>query len=981
MTETPKPTIDTLAALLGYMEHRAYFRANDRTSDDRHGYLVRQAFDEFGIHSVFCIEDGFKPTRLKPIVYLVQADTEVDLRRIWRKVWSQGSVPFLLAVVDGDVFICPAFGPPPSDISRLSKPLGDSLPAGLGSLRRSGLLSCLTWKEFDLKVGSSIDNILVGSIEALNNRARVEFPHLKEHRDLLNSLIGKFLYTYVLIDRGILDKTWLERKASEINVPVSIVNAMVAPSSLVDCETDWTTAAVMGIFAAVDSEINGSVFLIDKKQQELVPDRLCHMVHRVIRGGDVLNEGTRQLSFLDVSFSALRTETISAIYERFVAVEDKNKRRNDGVYYTPPHLADHVLDRVEAVRPIDENSRVIDAAAGSGIFLVGAYRRLMERHAPAGGWSPIHVTLARKLMTDCIHGREKHPQAANVCRFSLYLTLLDYVGRAPIEVLSATAKELKFLPDLSENIIAIDAFDDTGDRRVFTHVIGNPPWSSTTGQKHRRNKEQLPTAVELSLLQFQNELKEKKLPVAHNRLAEHFVWLAKIRLAAPNAVVGLVLPARSFIGRASTRFARSVASELSLRWVGNLSHLRRKLFQGADAATCVVVAENRVPDRDGKVAVYRPLLPSLPLGKGREIWALVSSDADVEVMRVADFQQGPNGWFRPAVLGRLDRRLNEALTDWSSLTKRTFGDFLERSELEISRGGSRNETGIERAGENIVALSAADVRRVTSDFRGLFAGNVILVPRSMSGATYYSDPVAYPSTYNGIIPSAQQKAFAVDPNAKTFAMEPAVVNSIKAYLDSDILRYFWFLFGPTYLMDNARLERGDLLAFPCPFRDAEDYRFIELGRSADPNDVILTAMEAGSEFRSSFEEFRTFRKKFANGKMPKESLDLFKGGAEKPYLKRLRDELVAALPSRPDLAVSWAAVDEGRADVTVLFDRRFSQQKTTTDLNGKYLSSSVLFLQPDVAQIVVAKPRSRYAWTVEQAVSDAGAILAEIGNV
>ncbi len=68
MTETPKPTIDTLAASLGYLEHRAYFRAGEGASDYRHSYLIRQAFDEFGIHSVFCIEDGFRPTRLKPIV-------------------------------------------------------------------------------------------------------------------------------------------------------------------------------------------------------------------------------------------------------------------------------------------------------------------------------------------------------------------------------------------------------------------------------------------------------------------------------------------------------------------------------------------------------------------------------------------------------------------------------------------------------------------------------------------------------------------------------------------------------------------------------------------------------------------------------------------------------------------------------------------------------------------------------------------------
>ena len=39
-----------------------------------------------------------------------------------------------------------------------------------------------------------------------------------------------------------------------------------------------------------------------------------------------------------------------------------------------------------------------------------------------------------------------------------------------------------------------------------------------------------------------------------------------------------------------------------------------------------------------------------------------------------------------------------------------------------------------------------------------------------------------------------------------------------AYVNSTIVRYFASLFGASYLMDKARLEKKDLLAFPCPFR-------------------------------------------------------------------------------------------------------------------------------------------------------------------
>ncbi len=194
-----------------------------------------------------------------------------------------------------------------------------------------------------------------------------------------------------------------------------------------------------------------------------------------MRCGEILYRDGSQLGFFNVSFNVLRTETISAIYERFVSIEDAERKKDDGVFYTPPHLADHMLDRIEAMNPITETSRLIDPAAGSGIFLVGAYRRLMERHMPTDGWHPRAINRAKSLLLNVIHGIEKHGQAANVCRFSLYLTLLDYVGRASIEELVRAAGHEKFLPDLTDNIRSGDAFATNVPSARYTHVIGKPP--------------------------------------------------------------------------------------------------------------------------------------------------------------------------------------------------------------------------------------------------------------------------------------------------------------------------------------------------------------------------------------------------------------------------------------------------------------------------------------------------------------------------
>ena len=64
---------------------------------------------------------------------------------------------------------------------------------------------------------------------------------------------------------------------------------------------------------------------------------------------------------------------------------------------------------------------------------------------------------------------------ANVARFSLYLTLLDYVDNTGIDALHALAKPSRVFPALTDNVLANDVFTiNTGnatDIGRFTHVI------------------------------------------------------------------------------------------------------------------------------------------------------------------------------------------------------------------------------------------------------------------------------------------------------------------------------------------------------------------------------------------------------------------------------------------------------------------------------------------------------------------------------
>src|SRR5829696_7426080 len=60
-------------------------------------------------------------------------------------------------------------------------------------------------------------------------------------------------------------------------------------------------------------------------------------------------------------------------------------RRAGGVYYTPPHLVDHVVPLtlgplLDGDASFPPTLRVVDAACGRGAFLLGAYSFLLEWH-------------------------------------------------------------------------------------------------------------------------------------------------------------------------------------------------------------------------------------------------------------------------------------------------------------------------------------------------------------------------------------------------------------------------------------------------------------------------------------------------------------------------------------------------------------------------------------------------------------------------
>jgi predicted RNA methylase len=514
---------------------------------------------------------------------------------------------------------------------------------------------------------------------------------------------------------------------------------------------------------------------------------------------------------------------------------------------------------VDRIRPFTASSRILDPAAGSGIFLVGAYRRILERTMPRGRWGVAHFKKARALLEKSIFGIERNPQAANVARFSLYLTLLDYVENAAIEALRKLVKRDRVFPALSKNIFDQDVFtigdeEENGIGR-FTHVIGNPPWG-TFGRRSDR------TNVQRSVRQlterhasfnpavvFHGELDPVECPVTNKRLSELFVWKIQRDLMARNGVLGILISTRSFVARTATAFPNALAKRMKILGLANMSHFRYRLFTAARSPALAIFAEAKESEALDRTWVYSPLLTSQPIGERGHPWSIIVSELDIEHYRLRDLTRFPDGWFWALMLRPIDRRFAARLRLWSSRFDSTFGAFLRRSRLVMGRGGSPAQTGLpkelllgtedyrERLGLNGLGLGSYPHERLRSSspnapFEKMFSGKVILIPRHMNEITFVEGPIAFGSSFNAIY---CQTPFLIQ------ARGVAALHGVVRFLSSDVAKYLYALFGKTWLLDRTRLEKNDLESIPFPFDQAGD---VDLERLRDLNEREVTELFA-----------------------------------------------------------------------------------------------------------------------------------------
>jgi len=272
------------------------------------------------------------------------------------------------------------------------------------------------------------------------------------------------------------------------------------------------------------------------------------------------------------SFEHLPVEIISHLYQRFV--------HGHGTVYTPPFLASLLLDHAMPYDQLTGKERILDPACGSGVFLVGAFRRLVTLWRSRNRWKQPDATTLKRILTRSIFGVELDSGAVDLAAFSLSLAVCDALKPNVIW------NELRFDPLRGRNLIEGDFFDCVLAHRnsssnalgEFDVVIGNPPFESSLSEAGRHLNEAMADA--------RGRLPDKQTA---------YLFLEQgLGLVKAGGRICLIQPSGFLFNRNSYEFRRRIVETARILALFDFTSIRN-LYDGADPKTVAVLASADEP--------------------------------------------------------------------------------------------------------------------------------------------------------------------------------------------------------------------------------------------------------------------------------------------------------------------------------------------------------------------------------------------------
>ena len=540
---------------------------------------------KYGAHYVYFRQFENRPSI--PQVYLYDFTDKLgikedELTNLHKQLYSSGQVPMFFVFTKKDVRIFNCFESPSKGKNLKYTPLttikiASDLSQKIDS-KNEDEFKAFSGKSFDN--GTFWENSKYSTQFKFSNSAYEKLlTELKQAlKDIISQDILPVNFASKIMVVSILIK-YLEEREDEKGNKVFPENFFSRFAKRATKFTDVLnkTGAYLKLLDYLAKHFNGGVFQLEDSEREFIREKELTRFGQFL-DGDV--DGIQFVFWRLYSFNDLPVELISNIYEEFLG-------KQPGVVYTPPYLVNFLLDEAMPLNIEETNFKILDPACGSGVFLVGAFRRLIYRWRKKNKWNYPDLPTLKKLLKENIFGVELNKEAADLAIFSLSLALCDEL--TPLQIW----KDLKFDDLHKENILHDDFFNIVAKNEFqnkFDLVIGNPPFVQSSLTESAK------------LVDFQESKqrytyingKKKQIALPRNQIALLFLEQC-IKINNENGITCLIQPSGPLLyNKSSFEFRRYLLEKYHISQIIDFSHIARILFgPGGDVPTAAIFVKNK----------------------------------------------------------------------------------------------------------------------------------------------------------------------------------------------------------------------------------------------------------------------------------------------------------------------------------------------------------------------------------------------------
>lgn len=755
---------------------------------------------------------------VRPAVYVAEAKTAEEARTIHRNLWNLGNAPFLIVLLPNQIRIYTGFD---YDQQNQNKGLIDTVESNITEIRAKldylfaeSIDSGKLWQTQaqNLIPERRVDVHLLNNLEKLGKRLEREGIDLS----VAHALIGKYVYIRYLWDRGILSNQWLE----ENNIILDTVLSRNA-----------TLEGLRQLTEALENRFNGDIFPLPLQGENAPKDEIVSLVASVFKGDDPIS-GQLHLDFDIYDFSYIPVETLSSIYEQFLHAQGKGLKV--GAVYTPEPVADYLLSELNYTKPLKKGMKILDPCCGSGIFLVLAYRRLIEIELAKSQNKKLQPKELQEILLESLYGVERNADACYVAEFSLILTMLNYIEPPDLH----RNKDFQFPLLHNIRIFECDFFDNDSQffkiNNKFDWIVGNPPWIEL---KPDTKDEELARAW------IKNNSVEQ--PATGNRVCEAFSWRVTA-LLNPEGYAGLLIHANSLFNHESEKYRKKFFQQHKVIRITNFSNLAYVLFggRGEEPAATVVYSQAKPDEEKPPIIHYAPFvinqLSNRPwrANKKNSTWIITINENEVQTVLPDEAESGEAIVWKLALWGSYrDKRAIHRLRRLFSIN---LGELIKEKAWSLHQGlqlrngstlNSKSRDKLEKVsyleGRNYLdanlmiksklhftisenALQVIPPEMCFIRKQGGKAGLYIAeAPHLILNPAYF----IYSDQYF-IIPHPQVGISASEKDADYLC-------ALSIYLSSSISRYYLFFQSPSWGISRSRIYPKDLKKIPIPIFSKE----------------------------------------------------------------------------------------------------------------------------------------------------------------